>query len=288
MEIVAKGVRRITAPNPGPMTFTGTQTYILGEGAVAVIDPGPDDPRHLAAIESALTPGERISHVLVTHAHIDHTPLAARLGVPVHAFGDAQAGRSAIMRQLAQTDALGGGEGVDPHFTPDVTLADGDTVAGEGWSLTALHTPGHMANHLSFVWEEGGVAFTGDHVMGWASTLVSPPDGDLTAFMSSLRRMQGGAARHRLLPGHGEVVEEGEARVADLIAHRESREAQILAGLDRPATTAELTAAIYTDVDPRLHPAAARNVLAHLIDLHQRGIVATDGPLSATASFRLR
>ena len=294
MDQVSEGVRRITAPNPGPMTHTGTQTYLVGTGAVALVDPGPADARHAAAIRAALRPGERICHILVTHAHLDHTPLArplaADLGIAVHAFGDARAGRSDAMRALAEAGAhLGGGEGVDAAFDPDEVLADGDVLTGGDWSLEAWHTPGHMANHLSFVWREGGVGFSGDHVMDWATTLVSPPDGDLTAFMASLRGMQGRVGGLMLLPGHGAPVRDAEARVAELIAHREGREAQILAALAAgPARVAALTEAIYTEVAPMLLPAAARNVFAHLIDLHGRGLVETEGLPGADALWTVR
>jgi len=283
MNYVQDNVRRISAPNGGPMTYTGTQTYLVGSGEVALIDPGPDMSVHRAAIMAALEPGERISHILVTHAHLDHTPLARRMGdelsVPVYGFGDARAGRSDTMVALAQAGAhLGGGEGVDDSFVPDEVLADGDVLHGGDWALEAWHTPGHMANHLCFVWHEGQAGFSGDHVMEWATTLVSPPDGDLTAFMDSLRKMQGRCDRLVLHPGHGEAVRDAEGRIADLLAHREGREAQILAALAAgPAQISTLTAAIYTDVDPRLLPAAARNVFAHLIDLHGRGLVVCDG-----------
>lgn len=279
VERVAPLVRAVTAGNAGPMTFTGTRTYLVGEGAVAVIDPGPPDPAHLAAIRAALAPGERVSHILVTHSHADHSPLARPLagltGAPVLAFGPHGAGMSAAMRGLLAAGAdLGGGEGADEGFVPDATLADGERVEGEGWALTALATPGHLSNHLAFALEGTGIVFTGDHVMGWATTLVSPPEGDLGAFMASLARM---LARHdRLyLPGHGAPVEEPRALVEHIRDHRLGRERDIRAALaEGPATVASLTARIYRAVDPRLHPAAARNVLAHLLDLAERGLAA--------------
>jgi hydroxyacylglutathione hydrolase len=275
------------------MTFTGTRTYLVGEGEVAVIDPGPMDPAHLAAIRAALGPGERVAAILLTHTHEDHSPLArplARLtGAPVLGFGPHGAGVSPAMAALAASGApIGGGEGADRATVPDRCLADGETVAVAGWALTALWTPGHLSNHLAFALEGTGIVFSGDHVMGWATTLVSPPEGDLTAFMASLRRMQGRADR-RYLPGHGAPVEDPAALVAHILAHREGREAQILAALaDGPADPAALTARIYRDVDPRLHPAAARNVLAHLIDLSGRGLVRAEGGIAAAARFRLR
>jgi glyoxylase-like metal-dependent hydrolase (beta-lactamase superfamily II) len=282
------GLRRLIAPNPSPMTYRGTNTYLLGEGEVAVIDPGPDDPAHLAAILAALRPGERIGAILVTHSHRDHSPLAQPLaqatGAPVLAAGPSDWGRSAVMAKLAASGAIGGGEGVDVGFAPDRRIAEGDVVKG-GWGrVDVLETPGHMANHLSFVWE--GALFTGDLVMGWSTSLVSPPDGDMGAFMASCRRLATRAERiyH---PGHGDPVTAPQARVADLISHREAREAQIVAALDPviSATAAELARKIYTDLAPQLLPAAERNVLAHLIDLAQRNIARSDGAFSTTAGF---
>ncbi|MHC0053174.1 MBL fold metallo-hydrolase [Actibacterium sp. D379-3] len=283
-EVLEPGLRRVLAPNPSPMTFRGTNTYLLGEGAVAVIDPGPASPAHLAAILGALSPGERISHILVTHSHVDHSRLVPDLGratgAPVLAFGDSAAGQRP---DLARLPDLGGGEGVDHAFRPDETLADGAVLHGDGWSVTALWTPGHMANHLSFAW--GDALFTGDHVMGWATSMVSPPEGDLTAFMTSLARLV--PRRDRVFyPAHGAPVRDPAARLADLIAHRRTRETQILDALGAgPATAAALAARIYTDVPPALLPAATRNVLAHLIDLLGRNMVSTEGRLSAGSLF---
>ncbi len=285
------GLVRVTAPNPGPMTHTGTQSYVLGEGQVAVIDPGPDDEAHLEAILVAAGGRGAVSHILVTHAHLDHSPLARRLaaetGAPVMAFGPAHEGRSAVMAGLAAAGGLGGGEGVDAAFAPDEVLADGGVVRGRGWTLTALHTPGHLANHLCLSWQEGAALFSGDHVLGWSSTLVSPPDGDLTDFMASLEKLRGRGER-AYFPGHGPEIEAPGQAVDALIAHRRGREGQIVAALKRgPATAADLVAAIYTDTPRALHGAAARNVLAHLIDLTQRGLAEPEGALSAGARFRL-
>jgi glyoxylase-like metal-dependent hydrolase (beta-lactamase superfamily II) len=269
-------IRRLTAPNPGPMTHTGTQTYLLGRpgGPVAVIDPGPDDAAHVAAILAAA--GE-VTHILVTHGHHDHAGAAARLsretGARVHAFGPARAGRSDYMAALAERGDLAGGEGIDEDFDPDVLLEDGAWIEGEGWRLQALHTPGHLSNHMCFALPEAGIVFTGDTLMGWSSTLISPPDGSVGAFMTSLGRLMNRDERH-YLPGHGEAVAEGHALAAQQRDHRLAREAQIRTQLaEGPRTVAELTAAIYADIDPRLHPAAARNVLAHLIDLAERGLL---------------
>ncbi|WP_207102377.1 MBL fold metallo-hydrolase, partial [Paracoccus shandongensis] len=234
MDGQTKDPLRILAPNPSPLTGPGTNTFLLGREQVAVIDPGPDDPGHLAAIVDA---GQgRISHILVTHAHRDHSagaPALARMtGAPVLAFGDALAGRSPMMQRLAG-DATGGGEGLDLSFTPDITLRDGDVVEGADWRLTALHTPGHSGGHLAFLWGER--IFCGDVVMGWSSTLISPPDGDLADYLRTLDRLAQIGPR-RLLPAHGDPVEDPLARLAALAAHRRQRTAQILAALrDGPA-----------------------------------------------------
>lgn len=281
------GVRRVVAPNPSPMTYRGTNSYLVGTRGLAVIDPGPDMDAHLDALLASVGPDQYISHILVTHAHLDHSPLARRLsdvtGAPVFAFGDAKTGRSAVMTRLAEGGLVGGGEGVDMAFAPDHRLTDGDTVTGDGWALEALHTPGHMANHLSFALD--GTLFSGDLVMGWATSLVSPPDGDLTAFMTSLRRLAG-RAWSRFLPGHGDAVSQPAARIADLLSHREGRETSILAALsDGPATATELASRIYVETPPPLLPAATRNVLAHLIDLVERSAVRPVGELRAEARF---
>jgi glyoxylase-like metal-dependent hydrolase (beta-lactamase superfamily II) len=275
-EDLAPGLRRIRAPNASPMTHTGTNSYLVGTGAVALIDPGPADPGHLAAILAALGPGERIGHILVTHAHRDHSalaPAAARAtGAPVLGFGDALAGRAPHMQRLAAEGLIGGGEGVDAGFAPDRLLGDGEEVAGGDWRLTAIHTPGHFGNHLSFHWQD--VVFSGDLAMGWASTLISPPDGDLGDFMASLTRLEA-LSPARLMPGHGEPVEDPRARLGWLRDHRLARSAALLAALGAgPARIPALTRRVYTDTPPALRPAAERNVLAHLIDLERQNRVA--------------
>lgn len=288
-EEIRPGLRRILAPNPSPMTFRGTNTYVVGQTDLAVIDPGPDSAAHLEAILAACGPGQRITHILVTHAHVDHSPLARALsratGAPVLAYGDARAGRSAVMQDLATAGLAGGGEGVDAGFVPDVRLDDGATVTGSDWQLQAIWTPGHFGNHLCLAL--GDLLFTGDLVMGWASSLVSPPDGDLTDFMASCRRLR--ARRDRMyLPGHGAPVTDPAARIDWLIAHREAREAAILAVLrESPATAETLARRIYTDTPAPLLPAATRNVFAHLVDLTGKNIIAPEGPLAWSAPFHL-
>ena len=286
LQDLGSGIARVLAPNPSPMTFWGTNSYLLGDRSVAVIDPGPASPAHLQALLKAIG-GRTVTHILVTHSHVDHSPLARPLaeatGAPVLAFGDSQAGRTAAMDRLAAQGLAGGGEGVDPDFAPDILLADGATLEGEEWRLEAFHTPGHFGNHLCL--RHGDDLFSGDHVMGWATSLISPPDGDLTDFMASTRRLtEIGAAR--ALPGHGDPVDALDARLRWLIGHRLGREAQILAALaSGPSTCEALTAAIYNDVAPALLSAAARNVFAHLVDLVGRGAVTATPNLSVNATF---
>ncbi|MGX9354019.1 MBL fold metallo-hydrolase [Roseobacteraceae bacterium S113] len=284
---LAPGLTRLIAPNPSPMTYWGTNTYLLGHRDIAVIDPGPADAAHLDAIETALPDGATITHILVTHAHLDHSPgarpLAERTGAEIYAFGSAQAGRSKVMEQLARAGLAGGGEGVDSGFSPDHVLTHGAQVRTHDWELRAIHTPGHMGNHLSFAW--GDALFCGDLVMGWASSLVSPPDGDLTDFMASCRLLQQ-TPWARFYAGHGDPIEAPNDRLDWLIGHREAREAQILNALSQgPATAQGLAHAIYTDTPAALLPAATRNVFAHLVDLHGKSQVTAAPHLSPEAEF---
>ncbi len=289
---VLPGIRRLTAPNPSPMTFTGTNSWLVGGGAgerVTVIDPGPDDPAHLAALVDAAGGPRRIERILVTHPHVDHSAGAARLsrltGAPILGCGPAGSGRSALMRQLAESGAIGGGEGVDTGFAPDEVLGEGDVVRGEGWRIEVVETPGHMAEHLSFAL--GEALFSGDHVMGWATTLVSPPDGDLAAFLASLDKLRT-RSESLYLPGHGDVVRNPREVIDWIRAHRAERSEQIRAALATgPRTAAEITRAVYVDLDPRLLPMAERNVLAHLLAMIEEGEVAPVGQLSAQGSFAL-
>jgi glyoxylase-like metal-dependent hydrolase (beta-lactamase superfamily II) len=265
-EQVAPGIRRLLAPNPSAFTFTGTQTYLVGEGEVAVIDPGPDDSAHIEALSSALE-GEQVTAILVTHTHRDHSPasrpLAAATGAPI--VGCAP---FAISDDGPRADAS-----FDFDYAPDRVLADGETIGGRGWTLEAVATPGHTSNHLCFALTEQKALFTGDHVMGWSTTIVSPPDGDMAAYMASLDKL---LARDDSLyyPTHGPAITDPKAHVRALIAHRRGREAQILAKLEAGQGDIEaMVPSLYTDTDPQLFPAAARSVLAHLIDLESRGRV---------------
>jgi len=274
VEQVSPLVRRVLAHNPGPFTYTGTGTYIVGRqgagGKVAIVDPGPDDPAHVAALLAAVG-GETVSHVVVTHTHRDHSPAAPAVKA---ATGAVIAGCAPLV-----LDDLGprADAGFDRTYAPDLVLADGEHVAGPGWTLTALHTPGHTSNHLCFALAEERALFSGDHVMGWSTTVVAPPDGDMAAYMASLRRLldRDDAVYY---PTHGAAVTEPQRFVRGLIGHRKQREHQILARLaDGAATVPAMVATMYASVDPRLHPAAGLSVTAHLIDLAARGLVAQAG-----------
>ncbi len=273
---LAPDLRRITAPNPSPLTGTGTNTYLLGTGDLALIDPGPDLPAHLQAILRALGPHDRITHILVTHTHLDHSALAPALskatGAPSLGFGRFDAGRSPVMQALALRGLADGGEGIDRQFQPDITLPDDAQIAGQSWSLRALHTPGHAAGHLCLA--AGHRLFSGDHMMGWSSSLISPPDGDMAAYMASLARLMD-APWVTAYPGHGPEITDPTARLIALAQHRRARVAALRAALHPdPMTLSALTAAVYHDTPAHLHPAARRNVLAHVIDLVDRNHLA--------------
>ena len=283
------GLRSILAPNPGPMTHWGTHTFIVGRRRVAVVDPGPDSNAHLAAILAA-TRGETITDILITHAHLDHTALTPRLvaatGAKVSAFGPPAAGRAPLMQKLALSETIAGGEGVDRDFMPDQELREGSRIEGETWSLTALHTPGHFAGHLAF--DTGSALLTGDHVMAWASSLVSPPDGSIADFRATSHRLKTIRGR-RFFPSHGPEIADPPARLDWLIRHRQSREEMILTAMTSGASTlGDITRAAYTDIPARMLPAAARNVLAHLIDLYERKLIDAAPDLTTEARFHLR
>jgi glyoxylase-like metal-dependent hydrolase (beta-lactamase superfamily II) len=265
-ETLSPLVRRVLARNPSPFTFTGTGTYIVGYGTVAIIDPGPADPDHLDAVAAAVG-GETVSHFLITHTHMDHSPgagpLQARLGGII-------AGCAPL---VLSDDGPRADAGFDPGYAPDRVLADGEAVSGPGWTLRAVHTPGHTSNHLCFALEEERALFSGDHVMGWSTTVVAPPDGDMAAYMQSLGKLMG-RSDARYYPTHGAPVDEPQRLVKGMIAHRRQRETQILGLLgEGPRAIPAMVEQMYAAIDRRLWPAAGRSVLAHLIDLEARGQV---------------
>jgi glyoxylase-like metal-dependent hydrolase (beta-lactamase superfamily II) len=264
-------IRRVICKNPGPFTYTGTGTYIIGNDNVAVIDPGPRDEAHLAALMKAIE-GETVTHILITHTHNDHSPLAkdlkAATGAKTYAYGPHGSGQDTGAKVE---------EGGDMEFDPDVRVKDGDVIEGDGWSVECVYTPGHTSNHMCFALREEKALFTGDHVMGWSTSVIVPPDGNMEAYFSSLRKL---LARDDEIywPTHGPAITDPKPFVEAFIHHREAREFQILACLSEGMTRIpEMVASMYRDVDARLHPAAARSVEAHLIHMEASGRAARDG-----------
>jgi glyoxylase-like metal-dependent hydrolase (beta-lactamase superfamily II) len=275
-------IRRVIANNPGPFTFTGTGTYIVGRGEVAVIDPGPDDAAHLAAILTAVE-GERVSAIVITHHHSDHSPLAgplkARTGAPIYGC--------AVARHEADDGAVKMEAGHDLGFSPDVSLCGGGTVAGPGWTLEAIPTPGHTSNHLCYALPQENACFTGDHIMGWSTTVITPPDGDMTDYLASLNRIRA-RGFSTLWPTHGPPIREVDGFIQAYLDHRQERIDQILEALKAgPASIGDLTPRLYADVDPKLWPAASRSMLAAMIHLEREGTITATGEPGAQAEYRL-
>lgn len=264
-------VSRVLAPNPSAFTYTGTQTYLVGASDVAVIDPGPADPDHMTALTAAIA-GRPVVAILCTHTHRDHSPAAW----PLSAATNAPIVGCAPL--TLEDDGPRADAAFDADYRPDRVLADGDRVSGDGWTLEAVATPGHTSNHLCFALAQERALFTGDHVMGWSTSVISPPDGDMTDYMASMQRL---AERDDAIyyPAHGDPVENPQRLVRGMMGHRKQREGQILRFLERNGASAipDMVAEMYKGVDPRLHPAAGRSVLAHLIDLEGRGVVAPAG-----------
>jgi glyoxylase-like metal-dependent hydrolase (beta-lactamase superfamily II) len=282
---VSPGVRRILCDNPSPFTFTGTVSYIIGRGNVAIVDPGPDDEAHAAALLDAVR-GETVTHILVTHTHRDHSPNTARIkaatGATVYAEGPHRASRPRY-----ESEKISSESGADRDFAPDVAVGDGESIAGSGFRLEAVATPGHTANHLAFAWPERKMLFVGDHVMGWSTSIVAPPDGSMLDYMASLQRLTQ-REEELYFPGHGPEIPQGARYVRFLIRHRQAREASILHRLAKgEADIPTMVRAIYIGIDPRLIGAAGYSVLAHLEDLVGRGIVATNGDPVISGTYRL-
>ncbi|HUD95689.1 MBL fold metallo-hydrolase [Sphingobium sp.] len=264
-------VARVLAPNPSPFTYTGTQTYVVGAQAVAIIDPGPDDADHLAALIAAIA-GRPVVAILCTHTHRDHSPAARPLA---QATGAPVIGCAPL---TLDDDGPRADAAFDADYRPDRILTDGERVTGQGWTLEAVATPGHTSNHLCFALLEENVLFTGDHVMGWSTSVISPPDGDMSAYMRSMQRLLD-RADAIYYPAHGDPIEMPQRLVRGMMGHRKQREGQILRFLERNGESAipDMVADMYKGVDPRLYGAAGRSVLAHLIDLDGRGLAAPTG-----------
>ncbi|WP_458757254.1 MBL fold metallo-hydrolase [Afipia sp. TerB] len=282
---VAPGVRRVLCNNPSPFTFTGTVSYILGKGNVAIIDPGPADEAHSEALLNAVR-NETVTHIFVTHTHRDHSPGTARIkaatGAPVYAEGPHRASRPAYASETRTTES-----GADWDFRPDITLKDGEVISGDGWALEAVTTPGHTANHMAFAVKDSNQMFIGDHVMGWSTSIVAPPDGSMVDYMASLDKL---TRRNEdvYFSGHGAEIPDAIRFVHFLARHRKAREASILHRLAKGAADIPtIVRASYIGIDPRLMGAAGYSVLAHLEDLVARDVVATDGDPTINGVYRL-
>ena len=279
---VAPGIRRLLTRNPGPFTFKGTSVAVVGRGNVAVIDPGPDDPAHLDALREALK-GETVTHILVTHTHRDHSPAARALkawtGARIYGFGPHGAGKA--------EEGIVVEEGGDMEFAPDVRVRDGDIIEGAGFTFECVHTPGHTSNHICYALREEKALFCGDHVMGWSTTVVAPPDGDMGDYLASLRKL---LARDDEVywPAHGGPIHDPKAFVAAYLAHRLEREAQIISAMkDGVTAIPAMVERIYVGLDPRLRPAAGLSVLAHLLLLLKQGRAAAEGGQGLSGRFHL-
>ena len=292
MEKISKNIRLITAPNPSPMTFKGTNTYILGnKEKICIIDPGPDNEDHYSKIKVILNE-ETASHILVTHSHLDHSPLAKKISddfsIPIYAHGKLVAGRSEFMKKILKSSSdIGGFEGLDMNFKPDFYLKESQVLKGEDWSLEVVYTPGHLSDHLCFAIQGTNILFSGDIVMGWTSTLISPPDGDVGQYFYSLDKL---LKRNEDLyfPGHGSPVENAKEYVSNLKKHRIDRENQILSILKKkPRNCSQIAKEIYKSQSAAIIYAGSRNVLAHLLNLLERKMVSSKTPISSDNYFKL-
>ena len=281
LQDVAPGIRRIVARNPSAFTFHGTGTYVLGTGEVAVIDPGPDDEAHIGALLAGLA-GEQVTHILITHTHRDHSPGAALLKKETlaltYGFGPHGTEPSSDGSEIE--------EGADREFTPDLILDDRAAIGGPDWFLEVVHTPGHCSNHLCFRWPERRTLFCGDHVMAWSTTVIAPPDGDMADYLASLDRILE-EEDEVYWPTHGPSITDPAPFVREVIAHRHDRERQILACLaEGHSTIADMVPVMYEGLDPQLHGAAARSVLAHLVHLVATERAVCDGAPGLDSPYR--
>lgn len=275
---MAPGIRRLVARNPGPFTFMGTNTYLVGEDELAIIDPGPDDPDHFDAILRAVA-GRPVRYILVTHTHRDHVDLLPRLveatGARTAGFGRARGSRPPSLQSPSE------GEFVDYGFEPDLALRHGDRVQGSGWALDALHTPGHAPDHLCFALAGGEILFSGDHIMAWNTSVVAPPEGRMADYMASLDLLLARDSEALYLPGHGGRLEQPRRMVRAYLVHRQWREQAILAAIrDGRSTIPEIVSLVYRGIAADLAKAASLSVLAHVEHLVERGLVTCDGPPS--------
>lgn len=273
-------IRHVLSPNPSAFTFKGTGTYIIGHGNVAVVDPGPLIEDHVEALKRALG-DETVTHILITHTHNDHSPAAQPLkewsGAPTYGYGPHGAGK---FEQGIVVE-----EGGDLDFVPDVEVRDGDVIEGDGWSVECVYTPGHTSNHICYQLREEKALFPGDHVMGWSTTIVSPPDGDMTEYMASVRRLLD-RDDEIYWPTHGAPITEPKPFLEALIAHREDREQQVLDCIGRDiGSIKDMVPVMYAGLDPRLFPAAERSVFSHVIKLADEGRVTSDGELAIEANY---
>jgi glyoxylase-like metal-dependent hydrolase (beta-lactamase superfamily II) len=281
----APGIRRILCNNPGPFTFTGTVSYIVGRGKVAILDPGPANDAHIATLLNAVK-GETVTHIFVTHTHRDHSPAVPAIktatGATVYAEGPHRASRPRFESEKHNPES-----GADRDFKPDIQLRDGEVVSGDGWALEAVTTPGHTANHMAFAWTDRKILFVGDHVMGWSTSIVAPPDGSMIDYMASLEKLSQ-RGEQLYFSGHGPEIPQAPRFVRFLARHRRAREASILHRLAKgEADIPTMVRAIYIGLDPRLSGAAGYSVLAHLEDLVARGVVVTDGDPVIGGNYRL-
>lgn len=271
------GLRRVVAPNPGPFTYTGTGTYILGTDTLAILDPGPDDDAHLSAILDAID--APVSHIIVTHTHRDHSPLSLRLKSETGAqiWGCAPISQDSHIAQFE--------EALDDSYAPDHIMSDGERLQGNGWTLEAIATPGHISNHLCFHWEEEKALFCGDHVMSWSTSVILPPDGDMAAYLTSLEKIRSRQFQ-TLWPTHGQPITQVDAFLDALIQHRRDREAAILKALETgPLAIMDIVKLLYQDIAEALYPAAAQSVFAHLIKLGNEGLVTSTNGFSIDAVY---
>jgi len=278
-------VRRLLCNNPSPFTFKGTISYIVGRGQVAIIDPGPDDADHIAALLAAVR-GETVTHIFVTHTHRDHSPAVPAIkqatGAIVLAQGPHRPARPLNVGESPRLDASN-----DLDFRPDRALPDGEVVTGSGWALEAIATPGHTANHMAYALKDRNIIFSGDHVMAWSTPVVAPPDGAMSDYMASLAKLSR-RSEQTYFPGHGGAVNNAPRFVAAYILHRKAREASILRNIGKGETDIPaVVSAVYSGLNPRLTKAAGLSVLAHLEDLVTRGLVTTAGPPSIDGRYRL-